>query len=388
MNYDPHLSSRSPVAEADGTIRLVRMDLFPVAIPLTRPMKMSGVTIRHAENLFVRLEAVDGSVGWGEAASAPTMTGETLWGMTAAARLVWDALKGRDARPHMEIARRIQSAVYGNTSVKSAIEMALLDLLGRKLGIGAGDILGSRFRDRLEPMWMLGNATPKEDVDEARAKSAMGYRFFKLKVGTKTIENDIISAVRVREAIGPDAKLCADANGGLSLDAARRLIAEAGPARLLYLEQPLPAESIDELAELNRLGTVPIGIDEGIHSRADIETHAQRGAAAGISLKLIKLGGMIATLDCAARATDLNLSINVAAKVAESSLASAAASHLAAGIRDFGWGLSLTHVYLEHDPVLDPLRLADGTVAVPQGPGLGVTVDEDALRTYQVPVPR
>lgn len=388
MNHASQIPARPTIAQAEPVIRLVRMDLFPVAIPLTRPMKMSGVTIRHAENLFVRLEAADGSIGWGEAASAPTMTGETLWGMTAAARLIWDSIKDSDARFHLDVVRRLQNAIYGNTSAKSAIEMALIDLLGKKLGISAGDILGSRFRDKLEPMWMLGNSTPKDDIAEARAKYEAGYRFFKLKVGTKTIEKDIASAIGVRDAIGPNARLCADANGGLSPASARRLIQEAQQAKLLYLEQPLPAESLTELAELNRLNIVPIGIDEGIHSRADIETHAERGAAAGISVKLIKLGGMIATLECAGRAMELGLAINVAAKVAESSLASAAASHVAAAVKNFEWGLSLTQIYLEQDPVLDPLQFTDGVVPVPQGPGLGVTVDEDALRTYQIPVPR
>lgn len=380
--------ARTLPLEARSPVRLARMDLFPVAMPLARPMKMSGVTIRHAENLFVRLEAADGSIGWGEAASAPTMTGETLWGMTAAAQLIWDAIQGCDARLHLDVVQKMQACIYGNTSAKSAVEMALIDLLGKACGLSAGALIGAPRREALEPMWMLGNATPKADLAEARAKSDEGYRFFKLKVGTKTIDDDIATALGVRAAIGPAAKLCADANGGLSREAAGRLIAETQAASLLYLEQPLPAPALDDLAALNRLGIVPIGIDEGIHSRADIEAHAARGAAAGVSLKLIKLGGMLATLECAARAIDLGLAINVAAKVAESSLASAAAAHVAASLSTFDWGLSLTQIYLEHDPVLDPLRFADGAVAVPTGPGLGVNVDEDALRAYQVPVPR
>jgi len=382
VNYAAQIPAQP--MEAPSAIRLTRMELFPAAIPLTRPMKMSGVTIRHAENLFVRLEAADGSIGWGEAASAPTMTGETLWGMMAAAGLIWDTIKECDARFHRDIANRIQNAVYGNASAKSAIEMALIDLLGKKLGISAGDILGSRFRDTLEPMWMLGHATPEEDIEEARAKHADGYRFFKLKVGTKAVENDIASVIGVRDVIGNHTKLCADANGGLSPDAAHRLIHETESAKLLYLEQPLPAGALLELAKLNGLNVVPIGIDEGIHSLNDIERHAERGAAAGISLKLIKLGGMISTLECAARAMELGLAINVAAKVAETSLASAAASHVAAAIKNFEWGLSLTHIYLEHDPVLEPLRFKNGTVSTPKNPGLGITVDETALRTYQV----
>lgn len=376
-----------PAPSAAAPIRLKRMDLFPAAIPLRHPMKMAGVVIREAENLFVRIESADGFVGWGEAASAPAMTGETLWGMTAAARLIWDAIRDGDARFQPALMRRVDAAIYGNAGAKSAVDMALTDLAGRRLGVGAADLLGGRHRNVLEPMWMLGHATPEEDIAEAGVQSANGYRFFKLKVGTKPVVQDIASVMGVREAIGPAAKLCADANGGLGFTAAQRLIRETASAHLLYVEQPLPADSLDELARLNGLGIVPIGVDEGIHSRHDIEIHAERGAASGVSLKLIKLGGLAPTLACAARAVDLGLAINVAAKVAETSLASAAAAHVAAAISQFDWGLSLTHIYLAHDPVLSPLRIDNGRITPPAGPGLGIEVDEPALRRFQRAVP-
>src|SRR5215475_5032323 len=89
LNFADKTLTAPPEAFADAPVRLKRMDLFPVAIPLRQPMKMSGVMIREAENLFLRIESADGFIGWGEAASAPAMTGETLWGMTAAARLIW-----------------------------------------------------------------------------------------------------------------------------------------------------------------------------------------------------------------------------------------------------------------------------------------------------------
>jgi L-alanine-DL-glutamate epimerase-like enolase superfamily enzyme len=383
LNYAGKTPMTPAEAGADAAIRLKRMDLFPVAVPLRQPMKMAGVVIREAENLFLRIESADGFTGWGEAASAPAMTGETLCGMTAAARLIWEAIKDCDARFRPDLMRRIQASIYGNTSAKSAVEMALIDLLGRRLGVSAVEILGGRYRDVLEPMWLLGHGTPEEDIEEAGLQHAKGYRFFKLKVGTKSIENDIASVMGVRTAIGPAAKLCADANGGLEFAAARRLVRETESANLLYLEQPLPAGSLDQLAKLNQLGVVPVGIDEGIHSRHDIETHAARGAASGVSLKLIKLGGLAAALECAGRAIELGLSINVAAKVAETSLASAAAAHVAAAIRNFDWGLSLTQIYLAHDPVHNALRIENGRVAPPPGQGLGIDVDETALRHFQ-----
>src|SRR5215470_6990562 len=105
-----------------------RVDAVPVALPLKKPMKMAGVNITHAQNVVVRIEAKDGTVGWGEAASAPTMTGDTLGGLVAAVRdHLAPMLIGEDAWARAALVRRMKSALVGNTGTHSAVEMTLLD---------------------------------------------------------------------------------------------------------------------------------------------------------------------------------------------------------------------------------------------------------------------
>src|SRR5262245_40907929 len=108
-----------------------RVDAIPVALPLQKPMKMAGVTIAHAHNVLVRIEAADGTVGWGEAASAPTMTGDTPGGLTAAVNHLAPLLIDRDAWMRPALTRMLKSALIGNTGAHSAVEMALLDLAGQ-----------------------------------------------------------------------------------------------------------------------------------------------------------------------------------------------------------------------------------------------------------------
>ena len=371
----------------DQPLRIVRVDLHPVSIPLRHPMRMAGVLIRSAENLFVRIETADGTVGWGEAASAPTMTGETLWGITSAARLIADAILQQDLRFRAAVMERARRAIYGNPSAQSAIEMAVLDLTGRALKVGAVELLGGRRREALAPMWLLGQPTPEADASEAEAKAAEGYAFFKLKVGTKSLEGDVASALAVRRAIGPAATLSADANGGLDVASATAFMRAAREADLLFMEQPVPAERLGDMAALQALGLTAIGADEGIHSLHDVEEHATQRAAAGVSLKLIKLGGLDAALRAAHRAAALGLRVNIAAKVAETSLASAAAAHLACAVPTVDWGISLTQVYLEHDPVRQPLAMRQGRVSPPAGAGLGIEVDPQAVTFYRAPPP-
>jgi L-alanine-DL-glutamate epimerase-like enolase superfamily enzyme len=102
-----------------------------------------------------------------------------------------------------------------------------------------------------------------------------------------------------------------------------------------------------------------------------------------VSLKLIKFGGISAAIQAARLCENLGLSVNIAAKMAESSIASAAAVHLACAVPIIGWGVSLTHFYLA-DLVKHPLSLGDGRVLLPREPGLGVDVDEAAVRRVRV----
>jgi muconate cycloisomerase len=268
--------------------------------------------------------------------------------------------------------------LYGNTGVHSAVEMALLDLAARSAGVSVIDLIGGAVRQAVAPMWLVGNATPEQDVAEAAVRKAAGIRFFKLKVAVKPLAAEIAAAHAVREVLGPEMPLCADANCGFSHEAAQRFLAATTDAGLLFLEQPLEPDDMSGLAALVRTTSVAIGADEGIHSPHDIEAHVAAGAR-GVSLKLIKLGGFTGALAAGALCRRRGLAMNIASKIAESSLASAATVHLACAVDNVDWGVSLTHFYLAEDIVRRPLAMESGLVALPLGPGLGVEVDEAAV---------
>src|SRR6266481_7355555 len=240
------------------------VDAIPIALPLVKPVRMAAETVTHAHNILVRIEAADGAVGWGEAASAPTMTGDTLGGLTAAVRdHLSPALIGADAWMRPALMKRLRNVLHGNTGAHSAVEMALIDLAGQASGLPLTDLIGGALRREVAPMWLIGNATPDEDVAEAKAKAREGIRFFKLKVGVKPLDTEIATALAVREALGSDVPICADANCGFSYRAARRYLAATQEADLLFLEQPFADGDLKSLAALARSTALPIGADEG-----------------------------------------------------------------------------------------------------------------------------
>jgi muconate cycloisomerase len=367
---------------ADNAPLIVRrIDAIPVALPLKSPMKMAGITIAKADNLLVRMESTDGHVGWGEAPSAPTMTGDTLGGLVAAVRdHLAPLLLGKDAvADHRPVLRR---AMVGNTGAHSAIEMALLDMIGHASRTRLINILARPVRSKVAPMWLLGNATSEQDIAEAHVRKAEGFSFFKLKIGVKPIAQEIAAAQAMRNAF-PGATLCADANCGLTLATARRYMERTRDAKLAFVEQPLGADDLAGLKALARATKTSIGMDESIQSLADIEA-VKRAGARGVSLKLIKLGGFREAISAGRLCRKLGLNINVAAKIAESSIGTAAAVHLACAVPNVEWGVSLTNLYLADDVVKKPIALRDGFVPLPEGHGLGIEVDEAAVARFRV----
>jgi muconate cycloisomerase len=370
-------------SQAREPLTIRRVDAIPVALPLKAPMKMAAETVTAAQNLIVRIEAADGTVGWGEAASAPTMTGDTQGGLVAAVRdHLAPLVVGQDARTWASLRTRLHRALAGNGGAHSAVEMALLDLIGRADGKRLIDLVAKPRRSAVKPMWLLGNPTVEADVAEAHAKQKEGFSLLKLKIGVKPLAKEIAIAHAVREAL-PKMPLCADANCGLTLAAAKTYAEKTRKAGLMFIEQPLAHDDLDGLKKLAKSTKVPIGIDEGIHGLADIEANARAGAG-GISLKLIKLGGITGAIEAGKLCQRLGLSINIAVKIAESSIGSAAALHLACAVPKADWGVSLSHFYLAEDVVKRPLALSNGLVALPDGPGLGVEVDEAAIARFTV----
>ncbi|MBN9428240.1 MAG: hypothetical protein J0H09_17190 [Burkholderiales bacterium] len=360
------------------------IDAMLVRLPLKKPMLMAGVRIEAAENLLVRIEAADGTIGWGEAASAPTMTGDLPAGMLAAVALLRPLLMGRDAFAHPQLSRACQQALHGSGAAKSALDMAVLDLCGRRLGVPLWALLGGKLRNELRPMFLLGNPSVQADIEEARDRLQRGIGFFKIKVGVKPLAEEIDTTHRLREALGSDVTLCADANMGFAPEQARRYAQAVAQADLLFLEQPLRSEDLRGMAMLARNSPVPLCADEPIGSVADILDYHAAAAAQGINLKTIKLGGVSATAQAAVVCQALGLSINLACKVAESSIGAAALVQLGATVGNLDWGLSITNHYLAEELTLEPIQARDGVIRVPDRPGLGIDVDVERVQRFRV----
>jgi muconate cycloisomerase len=366
-------------------LRIARVDAVPVALPLKKPVVMAGERIERSFNLLVRIEAESGLTGWGEASSAPVMTGDLLTGMVAAVneRLA-PRLLGEDAMRRAALVRGFERVLIGNTGAKCAVEMALADLVGQHLGVSVADMFGGPVREDLVPMYLLGNPRIEDDIAEAKREHAAGWRFFKLKVGIKPPLEEAAAAIEVRRCLGDEVLLCADANTGMTFANARLFAERARDANLLFLEQPLGGDDFEGMAALARACPIPLNGDESIGSVSDLLHLHRMGAIQGANIKTIKMGGMGPAVQAMSVCAALGLCINLAGKVAESSIAAAAIAQLGCVAPNLDWGLNVTQHYLAEDVCDNPLLIEGGALRRPPGPGLGVTVNTAKVERFRV----
>jgi L-alanine-DL-glutamate epimerase-like enolase superfamily enzyme len=364
-------------------VKIKHIEPIAVSLPMKKPVIMAGEEVIRADNVLVRIESECGVVGWGEAASAPTMTGETVASMMAAVRYLTPAVEGRPAADIVGALAAMTHRMYANNAAKAAIEIAVHDLVGRATGRPVYALLGGKLRNHMAVLAVIGTGELASDLHEAGAKKAAGFAAFKIKVG---IDRPLVDAERTRricQVLGRDALISSDANQGFSPDEAVQYVRAVADAGLDFFEQPVPADDLAGMAAVAAAGTIAIGADEGIHSLDDIRRHHERGAARGVSLKCIKLGGMRAVMTAGQVCAELGLHVNVSAKTGESSIACAAAMHIAAALPQIAWGLTLTNEGLSDDVTARPIRIARGHVTISDAPGLGIDVDEERVRRYR-----
>lgn len=356
-----------------------------VSLPMLKPVIMAGEEVRRADNVLVRIETDNGLVGWGEAASAPTMTGETLESMVAAIHLMTPALRGREAADSEGALAAMDGRLYGNHGAKAAIEIALHDLTGKAADKPVHALLGNKKRGRMALLGVVGGGDFDGDVRDAAKKKAEGVTAHKIKVGIDTPERDAARTRAICQALGGGLLISADANQGYTVAQAIDYVRAVQGCGLDFFEQPVMAHDLAGMAEVAAAaGAIAIGADEGIHSPDDISRHHEMMAARGVSLKAIKLGGLRALVEAGQLCDRLGMSVNVSCKTGESSVACAAALHAAAVMPNIAWGLTLTHTGLAADVTAQPIPTARGHVDVLDRPGLGVEVDEAMIARHRV----
>jgi muconate cycloisomerase len=361
-----------------------RVDAFGLNLPLSKIVLMAGVELSCVENLLIRIEAENGLVGWGEASSAPSHGGASLQDMLASFHQeMHDFLIGKNILELSGITQQLNLLAKNAKSAVAAVDVALYDLLGKHLGVPVHVLLGGAQRHQVPPLWLIGNSSIEKDLSEAQLKWDQGYRFFKLKLGVKSLDDDIALTIAIREKLGDQLQICADANMGMNLDQANTYVQAVKNTRLAYLEQPLHKKDIQGIQTLAKTSPIPIGLDESVTSTDDILAAARDGVQ-GVSLKTLKLGGLSGVMGAGHLCHAFKLQINLASKMAETGIGAAALLHLSAALPNVNWGVSPTHLYLKNDVVSHQEQPQNGYFQISSLPGLGIEVNQAVIDQHTV----
>jgi muconate cycloisomerase len=375
-----------PTSDLARDLAIAEIRSTIVDVPTRRQHKLSSLSVTAQSYVIVELRLANGAEGIGEAATlgGPRWSEETVESIKAAIdHYLAPALLGLRADRFEAAGARMDEAAKRNTAAKSAIETALFDAVGRTLGLPASLLLGGMVRDRVPVLWTLASGDPAQEIEEAEAKlAARLHRTFKVKIGAQPAEADLARLRRLAGALGDRATLIVDANQAWDETTAVRCLPVLADLGIRLVEQPLPAWDIAGMARLRARSTVPLMADECVFSAHDMLAVAQAAAADVVSLKLVKHGGLLNTRKVAAVAEAAGIGL-YGGCLLESSIGAAAHLQVFAGLRDLAWGCEhFGPQILTDDLVTEPLRFEDFDLLLPDGPGIGVTLDRDKLRRY------
>jgi len=350
------------------------------AVPFRRPYVTSEARATTRFGLLLFLRTDNGLVGIGEASPVGAGSRPQLEAIAAglerlAPRLLQMDLAESDAWHRWPHAGASPALCFG-------IETALLDVIGKAQGRSVASLIGGKGRP-LKVNALISAETPEEAVAEAKEALRQGFVSLKLKVGSGTLKSDERLVAEVRRAVGPLVRLRIDPNQAWSVSQAIEAIERMAQYDLEYVEQPTPARDLAGLAEVRRRVSVPIAADEAFGSTEDLLRLVQAEAADLFILKAARLG-MREAMEAMAVAEKLAKPLVVTSSL-ESGVGIAASAHLAAVLpsHPFAHGLA-TLSLLEADLLAMPLLTKRGTLVPPQGPGLGVSVDERGLDRYDI----
>ena len=342
--------------------------------------------------LFVRVEAGDGHFGWGEASLEGHA--EAVDGAFAALR---DRFVGHDPRRIEDIWQiGYRGGFYrGGAVLMSALaglDQALWDLKGRAMGVPAWQLMGGRVRDRIRAYAWIGGDRPHEIGAAAKGRAAQGFSAVKMNataeldwIGTPKLFDDVLARVEAAQAEGMDVGL--DFHGRVHRPVAKQLAKALEPLGLLFIEEPLLSENPEGLREIAGLVSTPIALGERLYSRWDFKPFLESGTVDIIQPDLSHAGGLSECRRIAAMAEAYDVA--VAPHCPLGPLALGACLQLGAttpnvAIQEMSLGIHYNtggHDLLTFVTNPEALTPIEGYLSIPEGPGLGVEIDEAAVRS-------
>ena len=341
--------------------QITSVEAILVDLPTIRAHQLAMATMQQQTLVIVRLRSSDGIEGIGEA----TTIGGLSYGDESpeGIKLTIDtylapALVGQDATNINGAMLRLNKIARGNRFAKCAIETALLDAQGKRLGVPVSTLLGGAVRKTLPVLWTLASGDTQRDIEEAEMLLAeRRHNTFKLKIGRRSVRDDVAHVSKIKAALGDRAKVTVDVNQAWNEADAALGIEALEAAGIDLIEQPTPREQRGALARLAARFIVPIMADEAVTGPEDALELVRDACADVFALKIAKSGGIYGMMRTAAIADAAGVSL-YGGTMLEGSIGSIASAHGFSALPQLAWGTEL------FGPLLAEGRHRDGAPAI------------------------
>lgn len=366
---------------AKGNLLIKSIGIYKLEIPLKEPFVISLGAQYDAESVIVVIKT-DDHTGFGECSPYMSINGESVDTCFIVGQYLAKVLKGKNALDIKECVQLMDKTIYGNSSIKSAFDMALYDIAAQHAGVPLYRFLEGKNNKVLVTDYTVSLGEAKKMADDAAKYKAEGFPVIKVKLGEST-KKDAERIHLIREAVGYEIPLRIDANQGWNVETAIDTLKELRRYNIQHCEEPIPRWDFMRLRKVRKKSHIPIMADESCCDHHDAKRLIDLKACDMINIKLGKSGGIYDALKIIALAEKAGMKMQVGAFM-ESRLGMTAFAHLALCSDNILFCDFDTPLMFTEDPVSGGLTYHEkGVVKVPETPGLGATIEENYLEKFQ-----
>lgn len=353
-------------------MKITNIKIDTLKMELFKPFTVALGTITEVETLLVQIETDESISGIGEGAPFEFVTGETLKTSLSVAKMLGERLIGQDPTSVEKIHHIMDRTIIGNTAAKAAIDIAIHDIIGKKMDKPLYKVLGGYNNSLLTDM-TIGIDSPENMAAEAQGKVDQGFTILKIKAGIDLTQD--VEAIRlIRKRVGDRIHLRVDANQGWSATEAVQFMEKVREYRVEAVEQPVPYWDIDGLADIRKKVSTPLMADESAHSPNDALTIVRKQAADIINIKLMKSGGLYKAekINHIAEAAGLRCMVGC---MLESKISITAGASLVAAKKNITKADLDSFLYVKDPGIRGGVTLENDRMTLSEKPGLGIELE-------------
>lgn len=360
-------------------VKIRKIEVYQSRIKLRDPFVISLGLLVYAENIIVKIQTDNGLTGFGECSPFMTINGESMETCFVVAQYLGKALIEKDPLTIEANSLLMDTIIYGNSSIKSAFDIALHDIAAQDANVPLYKFLGGSDNKTIITDYTVSFGEPHKMAADAKQIKENGFQIIKVKLG-ESKEKDVERIRMIREEINYDIPVRIDANQGWDTETAIVTLNALAPFNIQHCEEPIPRWNFIELSKVRKQSPIPLMADESCFDHHDAKRLIDLEACDYLNIKLGKSSGIFKVVKIIQLAEQADFKMQVGGFL-ESRLGFTASAHLALTSDHIIYYDFDTPLMQTVDPVVGGITYhKNGIIKVPDSPGLGATVDAQFLK--------